>query len=432
MNQRSGARRSLFPITGLLFVTMTALPSLSHQQAVPPRRPTVSVDALLSAGTALYDKGQLDAAIARLREAHGLRPDDPRVALYLGMFLYEKENESSEAQRLMESAATAFPANEDLHLRLLDSYVRSRNQAKIDPLLARLHPLMRNDPRFAFNVVYTLVRGGYASAAKSELSDLSSSLQGEIAFITGLIEIGAENPGEALKHFQNASKLGFPPPDSRQSLTMADYLYRLGDFPAAARTLEAYLQRHPEDPGPYRFRLALCYFGYGDFNRALEELRKVLKVAPDTKEVNYYIGTILTELKKPDDARPFFEAELRLDPRSFKSMTKIAYLEYLRGDDSACLRWLDQSRSLEPRWFETHMTLGLLQMRHEDYEGAIRSFEACLAAEPDYPKAHFQLSQAYGRTGNAEKAKQYLDSFNRLQEAAVARAREAQGMTGKK
>jgi tetratricopeptide (TPR) repeat protein len=388
-------------------------------------------DADLRAGIKAYQSGQLDNAIARLQKAYAAAPQNSQVRLYLGLFLYEKSSESLEAQKLMASVVDEFPDNGDLQLRLLDSYMRTGNRSLADGLLERFRKKMSSDPRFAFNVVYTLLHHRQFSGAKEQIGRISRELQGEVSFIGALIELGSGQPEEGHKLLQNATRLGFPPPHTRQALTAAESYMRLRDLPAAARAYEAYLKHNP-DAAPARFQLGVCYYGYGDFNRALEQMLSVKKQAPQLPEVDLYAGSILIEMKRTEEAKPHLEAELEKNPASFKAMAKLAYLEYLAGRDVECRSRLDSALKLDSEWFETHMVYGLLYNRLGEHQAAVRSLEACLKSEPEYPKAHFQLSLAYRRLGNDEKAQEHLAAFERLQKAAVDLSQEALGLKDKK
>ena len=427
---------SIFPpqvrvaVLVLLFLTGRTPADAAQQKAPQASREARAQQALNSALDA-YREGQLDAAIARAREADAALPDNPQIRLYLGLFLYEQANNSLEAQSLMESVLDRFPSNNDLHLKLLDSYLKSGSDAKAGQLLERMQGRMSVDSRLAFNAVYTLIQHNRFPDAKREIDKVSRNLQGEVLFIGGMISFGMGKNEEATDLLQGAGRFGFPPPDSRQLLTLAAAWYRLKDFRRAAQAYEGFFARHPDAPPEQRFQLGLCYYGYGDFNRALEQMLEMRKASPLVPELNFYIGSILIELKKTEEARPYLEAELEKDPASFKAMTKLAYVEYLAGNGELCRKWLEQSASRNPRWFETHMVYGLLYNRLGEYDKAVQSLEACLKEEPEYPKAHFQLSLAYRRLGNEEKARQYLESFNKLQDAATARAQEALGLRDK-
>ncbi len=415
-------RTSYFLATSVLLIIFLT-PSLTGQ--------TQSADTLIREALTAYQSGKTDVAIGKLRQAERAAPADPQVRLYIGLFLNERDKDSIEAQRYMESVLDQFPGHKDLQLRLLDSYLRARTEAKSEALVRQLQPRMLADSRFAFNVIYTLVHYGRLVSARREIEKVSNNLQGEIQFIGGLIELGSEENARALGLLESAAERGFPPRESRQMLTLADSFFRLRAFPQAAKAYEDFLAHHPDMPAEQRFRLGLSYFGYGDLERALEQMKQVKKTAPQTPEIDLQLGGILVELKRPEEARPFLAGELKRDPSSYKAMAKVAYLEYLAGNDELCRRWLDKALAQNPQWFESHMVYGLLHNRLGQYQAAVKSLEACVREEPEYPKAYFQLSKAWRRLGNEEKANQYLDRFNQLQEAAVARVQKARGMSDK-
>ena len=397
---------------------------------VPAEVAAQQAAAELDTGLRLYQAGKPAQAIERIRRALSLAPDDPQVRLYLGLFLYEQDKNSLEAQRFMESVRDQFPKNDDLQLRLLDSYLRSRDETKSEDLVQRLQARMAENSRFAFNVIYTLVSHGRTVSARREIDRVSNALQGEVQFIGGLIELGAGEGERALDLFGVASAHGFPPGKSRQMLTLADSFFQLRAWPEAARAYEQFFGHYPADAkAAQRFRLGMSYYGFGEFDRALEQMRRVKQEAPATPEVDYYLGTILIELQRPDEARPVLLDGLKIDPASFKVMAKIAYLEYLSGNDDFCRQWLEKAIAQNPDWFESHMVYGLLHNRLGQYQEAVRSLEACIRAEPEYPKAYFQLSSAWMRLGNEEKARQYLDRFNQLQSAALERVHKAHGIS---
>jgi len=429
----SPARLPLAAGATLTCCLLFCLPSFAGPQqkkaATAPAEQQTAAE--LDAGLRLYRAGNLAQAITRIRHALALAPGDPQIRLYLGLLLYEQDKNSLDAQRFMESVRDQFPAHDDLQLRLLDSYLRARDEAKSEDLVRRLQPKMTADSRFAFNVLYTLISHGRVLSARREVNRVSNALQGEVQFIGGLIESGSGERERALDLFGSALAHGFPPAESRQMLMLADSYYQLRAWPQAAKAYEEFFAYHASSDAAQRFRLGMSYYGYAEFDRALEQMQRVKKEAPATPEVNYYLASILIELMRPEEARPFLLEELKRDPASFKAMAKVAYLEYLAGRNELCREWLEKALAQNPQWFETHMVYGLLHNRRGEYKEAVRSLEACIWAEPDYPKAYFQLANAWSRLGNEEKAKEYLEKFNRLQETALSAVRKARGMSDK-
>ena len=190
---------------------------------------STSAEDLFQEGLQAYRSHQLPQALALLKQAYRLAPDNPKVRLALGLMLYEEDSASLDAQRLMESVALKFPDNLELQLKLLDSYLQLKNLSMLASLLERLQPTMANNTRFAFNVVYTLVRYGQLEPATAQLGKISAQLQprmegvaepdvkspahqalvheaGEVHFIRGMIAAGQENKSEAMRLFQAADR----------------------------------------------------------------------------------------------------------------------------------------------------------------------------------------------------------------------------------
>jgi len=374
-----------------------------------------------------FRAGKLDTAIERMRQAEKAAPGQPDVTLYLGLFLYEQANDSAEAQRHLEAALPRFPGHPDLPLKLLNSYLLTGKYDRAAQLVSSLKSRLEQDPRFGFNVIYTLVHYGQLGPAQAELTEQSRRLQAEVQFLGGLIAANSGQKAEALGLFEKAQQNAFPPPSSRQTALLADALFQLQEYRRAAESYEVYLKHYPNER-LYAFRAALCHYGIADFQKAKQGFEQLLVQTPPTPEVNYYLGATLIELKQVAEAGAYFQAELKQNPRSFKALTKLAYLSYLEGEDEQCQQRLAKSLALNPDWFESHVVSGLLQTRQGQNEQAIRSFEKAIAQEPGYPKAYYQLSIAYKRAGNDAKAQAALETYNRLQSAETVRAAEALGM----
>ncbi len=395
-----------------------------------------SAEDLLREGLQAYRSHQLPQALTLLKQAYRLAPDNPKVRLALGLMLYEEDPASLEAQQLLESVASQFPDNFELQLKLLDSYLQLKNLSKLPSLLGRLQRAMSNNTRFAFNVIYTLVRYGQLEPATAQLDKISAQLQpkmqgisesdlkspthqafmheaGEVHFIRGMVAASQENKSEAMRLFQAADRCDFPARDSLQMQMLAEALFRLGEYPLSSQAYETYLKSAPLD-ATARMHLALSYYSNADFSRASENLQKVLEQAPQTPAAHLYLGLTLLEQKRNQEARRQFQEALNADPQSYQAMAELAYLDYLDGDNERCREWLLQARPLNPEWVETNMTFGLLYNRLGQFAQAIEHLEQAIKEKPNYYKAHFQLALAYRRAGNETKAKEHADIYERL------------------
>ncbi len=422
------AARCLLPAARCLFL-LVALGMTGGAYAQQQPAPVLSPQAagLFNSAVDAFRTGNLDQAIARMRQADRSQPGHPEVRLYLGLFLYEKANESPEAQALLEAAFVQYPAHPDLPLKLMNSYLLTGRQAKVSNLLTTIRPRMESDPRFAFNVIYTLLYRDQTALAKTELDAHSKRLQGEVQFLGGLIAAKSGRADEAAALLQAARQNGFPPAGSREMAVLADALFQLNQFKPASEAYAAYLARFGPDE-KVLFLAGLSYYAFGDFRKAREAFEGVLLRKPQTPEANYYLASVLLELKQMDAAQKHLEAELAIDPRSYRAMTKLAYWRYLSGDNEQCRTWLEKSFALNPDWFEAHFVRGLLQNRQGEYQEATASFSKAIAQEPGYPKAYYHLAMAYKRLGQDDKAAEALQVHAKLQSDQTASALEALGM----
>jgi len=443
MSQRFAAFSSQFAAGLSLAVWFLAAPVLCGQTRAGTPVPQ-SEDPLIREALAAFQSGELDAAIRKLRQAHEIAPANSYASLYLGLMLYQKNSGSLESQRLMESVLDKFPTNQDLLLRLLDSYLLTGKEAKVPALLERMRRPLESNPRFAFTILYVLVRYGQLDPARRELGRIESRLRGqfregkepdpkapsdqalarefgEACFIKGMIAASSDQKAEAMRLFQAADRYEFPARDAPQMSMLAEALSRMEEYGLSAQAYEIYLARFPQDHGA-RLQAGIAHLYNASFARARDQLKQVLEKAPATPMVNYYLGLALVELRQHDEARRHFERELEGNPKSYQAMAQLANLDYLEGENQKCQRWLEKAAGLNPAWEETHFIYGLLYIRLRKYDLAVKSLENVIKQAPQHIKAHYNLSIAYRRSGNEPKAKEHADIYSRLLEAHKARS----------
>jgi tetratricopeptide (TPR) repeat protein len=414
--------------------------SSDQQQEPHTSRPA---EELFQQALAAYRSNQLALAVTKLKQAYRLAPGNLNVRLTLGLALYETDPASMEAQRLMESVAAQFRNNRELQLKLLDSYLQHPNEAKVTSLLKDLQAVKANDTRFAFDVIYTVIRYGQLKIAQQELDLISDRLVpmrerltepelktpvhqtlmhdiGEVYFIRGMMAASREEKTEAMTLFQAADRYEFPARDSWQMQMLAEALLRMHEHSLSAQAYEEYLKYFPDDAAA-RMQLAVTHYTMGLFTKARDNFQRVVEQAPKTENVHLYFGLTLLELKNNEEARREFQQELEADPKSYQAMAKMAYLAYLSGDHDGCLEWLQKAQPLNQDWVETNMVFGLVYNRLGQFDRAIQFLELAVKESPEYSRAHYQLSMAYRRSGNETKAKEHADVYERLTAAEKAR-----------
>jgi tetratricopeptide (TPR) repeat protein len=393
--------------------------------------------------TAAPQTSAADAVLAQLRSAHQARPDDPQATLALGRLLQERDERSAEAQRLLESVSEKQPDRHDVSLLLLDSYLATGNTQAASALLARLDPDLDQDERFALDTTYALLARKKAAEAKALWTRVAGRVQealrarppqglppaedqalrrrvAETLFVQGLLTAQTGEKQEALRLLREADQYGFPPLDSPLMVAAADCLFELQEYSLAS---QAYAEVTKHEPGNLeaRLRLGVSLYSSGKLDQAREELEQVLRRNPGYPSASYYLGAVLLEQKHTDQAQAQLERELERDPRCARCMAKLAHLSYMKGEDELCRSWLQKAAALDPNDLEQNLVSGMLEVRTGRYEQAIQHLTRVVEQLPSSAMARYQLALAYQRSGNAEKAGEHLEVYNRLIQEEKAR-----------
>ena len=99
---------------------------------------------------------------------------------------------------------------------------------------------------------------------------------------------------------------------------MARYAHGLPDFRQAARM--------KPDHSPALYWLAFCLSRTGKSTEAIDQLRKNVKLAPDSARDHALLGALLTEPGPFDEAISHFETALKANPRDLSTANNLAWL----------------------------------------------------------------------------------------------------------
>jgi tetratricopeptide (TPR) repeat protein len=330
-------------------------------------------------------------------------------------------------------AQQASPSGHTAQLKQLESHLAAGDLTKATALLSRLQPDLDADERFAFDAIYVLIGGRRFSEAKDQWNRLAPRLQealsaasgpsptgegtrrrvAEALFVQGLLVARLGEKDEALRLLRQADGYGFPPLDSPLMAPAADCLYELREYGLATQAYQEIVKHAPQN-AQARLRLGVSLYSSGQLVLAEKEFEEALRQAPALPQAHYYLGAVLFEQRRGEEAQAHLERELALDPRCYTCMAKLAHLAYLKGDDRQCESWLAKATALDPDYVETNLVFGMLENRTGRYDQAIRYLTRVVDLSPGYARAQYQLAIAYQRSGNAEKAREHQEIYNRL------------------
>lgn len=292
------------------------------------------VEARVNLGAALVHMGDFDGAIAMYRSALPLVSQKNAVLLNLALAYYKKGD-----------------------------FVQAREQFEI------LHAAQPNDVRIAILLGDTDAHLGRAAAAVTLLEPLETknarNLDFEYAYGSALIAAGKRRDGVA-----RMEKVATAGHSADAYLLAGATLLDLNEFEAARRDLDAALALNPKLPRLYSLA-GTARDKTGDIKAGEVAFREALKQNPEDFDANLYLGTILYKARKMDEAKPYLDTALRLQPNSYVARYEVAMFKSTSGQLEEAVQDLAKLVQDDPDWLEPHEELATLYYKlHRPQDGA--------------------------------------------------------------
>ena len=314
-------------------------------------------------GRAALNRGDLEAAVVRLRRAAHVVPDSPDVHRHLGSALekggdrkgaaaaYRRALELSPAdaaaKRSLDRLAAAEPGSGDDRARVaeLETYIREGRYAEVEPLL------------------------------EAYVTDRPHSSWGWYAL--GYSQFAQRKIGQSIK--------------------------------ALARSLQLDV-RNAEAHKILGRNLMII----GRFDAARIEFEQAIRYKPDSAESHYNLGKLYSIQDNWEPARKAFEAALRIEPGYIEAVDALGFaLEALGDDEGARARYEEAIALNEQRaggFAGGHVNLSAFYNRTGQWTKALEHAAAALAIDPGSDRAWFQKGRADERLGNLTEA---IEALNR-------------------
>lgn len=393
-----------------------------------------SASAWLFLGLAHLKLGEPEAAVEPLRRSLTYEPGNSVARLELGTALLavgQPAEAVREFQRLVESDPTSARSWQGIglsYLAISHQAFEALEQAAPDSsfaltLLGR-SLLARGQNHAAFNLLRQAVhrppklRGVFADLAEvyrrtghPEWAALAQEKEAalpppdcastslECHFLSGrfseiLEATSPQNPPEKLYWRSRAAselalqafaRLAALPPSSALYELLAEVHRIQGRPDLAVAAWKSALELAPDDKR-LRKGLAVALRVNREYEAARSLIEELVRSEPESPEMNFELGETLSQLGRPEEAIPFLEKSVRLAPQNV------------------------QARA----------SLGRAYLRLGEAAKAIPHLEAARDVEAD-GRLHYQLAQAYQKTGQSQLARESLDKFEEISRRLRAR-----------
>lgn len=254
---------------------------------------------------------------------------------------------------------------------------------------------------------------------------IAAGRAGDAASVPGLIET-ARGARDAV-HRASATRLlaRFPTASGAstallESLTDDDALVRgaaawaFGQRPHLAPEAKTALLTHTTDPvRTVRMHAAFALRetratdvpsdAAASLDRAITEWQAGQRRLGDTPEAHYNLAILAAARGAADDAVAEYRTALRLWPSSFQARHNLGMLLAQQGrlDEAATEFETVLQRDPVP---DSAFALGLLRAQQGRWTDAVAALERCVAEEPAYPRARYNLALARAKAGDVTKA----------------------------
>jgi tetratricopeptide (TPR) repeat protein len=138
------------------------------------------------------------------------------------------------------------------------------------------------------------------------------------------------------------------------------------------------IKTEPIDDSISPFKSGVRFYNSGDYGKAEDEFRRILRVNPGHREARYYLGRIYEHKVQNDD--------------DFETIEE-AMSEY------------QEAIKIDPNYVDARIRLGGLYVKSGFYEGAMRELEEALRINPDSPEAHAAMGNACYTIGTGKEVK---------------------------
>jgi len=173
------------------------------------------------------------------------------------------------------------------------------------------------------------------------------------------------------------------------------------------------LARHG-DSAELSVMLGQAHAQQGDFDSAVQALKRALELKPDVAEANATLGVIYLRQGRLPEAEAALRAELLAHPDDLQSMHNLAIvLDSAQKPDEA-IPLLRAVLKAKPDRADARYLLGKILLAQGAATEAAEHLEAAARLAPEDASIRYQLGQAYQKLGRTELAEQQFEIFRSL------------------
>jgi len=152
-------------------------------------------------------------------------------------------------------------------------------------------------------------------------------------------------------------------------------------------------------------------FDAGDYESAIESLKKVVESMPDNKEAYVMIGRSYLELKEYDLAIENYEKVLKLDRYHSSALFDLGSAWVQKGDLDKASEYFKRGLQLRPNDPDAHYNIGIIYFQANKTDKAIEELKIAVELKETFALAHKTLGYALIQKNQLNEAITHLEKY---------------------
>lgn len=364
------------------------------------------------AGLLLHEdrKAEGELVIQQLRDK---QPTSAEVATAIGDYYLASRNPDA-AIKEYQRGLNYDPKNEDLQLRLLETYL---NTGKIDEATKMTDSMLKDKPGDVMARItharLLAIKGNSAEAIttlRDVVHDAPDNAQAHYILGQVLRQTG-DLPGAKSELQEAVKQMSFKhQPESPMVLKALAETYRDSHDYDTAREYAARLQKLNENNPEAHFLNATIDIGAKDYAAALDELKEAQKAAPNDPMVHLNMAFAYAGQKKYAEAEREFQITIKTYPTFDTAWADYISLMFGTNQTPKALALANQYVTANPNRASAHFINGSALATAKKYDQAMSEFQKVLQIDPKSMMAYVRLAQVHQLLGQPDAA---LDAYQK-------------------
>ena len=181
-------------------------------------------------------------------------------------------------------------------------------------------------------------------------------------------------------------------------------------------TMEKYIKDNPKaaDIADAYFNLGNLYYQGGQYEKAVEPLKKALEHHPYDADAHYTLGNAYDKLKRHEEAAKEFDELTRIEPQNDSVFYNLGNAYSNQQKNEQAVEQYKKAIGLNPKNGPAHYALGLAYQRLNKPKEAVQALQEAVKLDANNAEAHYSLGLAKLDSGDRKGAQDQQDILTKI------------------